>query len=215
MAFYPSGLVFDVPAVNLCINREYIPFITGALEALTIDAYWPDQAVTGIDFPYEIQRLQRRLDSTNAGYECNPDTGEPTEEFEHTFDFSIDDQGWDAVLTGGGSATATYSAGLGWVSLYNVEGGGNTQLRIQLPTTYNRQWRSIEIQWENNLTPGSFDVAFFLYTAPLHSSGVHDDVVLTNFTGANNWRLDININGASCTFAIYKLIIRGVGSDPF
>lgn len=215
MAFYPSGLVFDVPAVNLCINREYIPFITGVLELLTVPAYWPDPAVTGIDYPYEIQRLQRRLDSTNAGFECNPDTGEPTEEFEHVFDFSIDDQGWVALLTGSGNPTAQYTAGLGWTSLYNVEGGGNTQLRIALPTTYTRQWRSIEINWENNLTPGSFDVATFLYTCPLLSAGVHNNLILTNFTGPNSWREDININGASATFAIYRITIRGVGSDPF
>lgn len=93
MDYNLTGEIWDDPSLTVCINREWLPVLTGILEPLTLSDYWiTDWAEVG---PDAIEKLIARLNESDFVLGCGP-TMEPNPEgvsWCYRFDFIGGDNG--------------------------------------------------------------------------------------------------------------------------
>ena len=100
--------IFDGPVIPVCISREWVPFLLGVLEVLTIPELWSSDG-----YLIEVDQLIKKLVSTDYVL-CSQVTFTTCE----TFDFLDNDGGWEEAFP----YQAEWTSGLGW------EGGDPSNL---------------------------------------------------------------------------------------
>ena len=112
VGFAPTAAIFENPAVGVCINEEWIPFILGVLEVLALPELWPHG--TAGTYVSGVEKLMERLAKAPVN-DCA--SSAPTETWCHTLDFTEGDQGFQGADFGTG-ALAEYHSGVGWFDTY-------------------------------------------------------------------------------------------------
>jgi len=90
--------------VRFCFNRDYKPYLLGALSQLYLESTWRG---SGEDKATAIERMKKFAGIINDTEFCNVgDSGVAT------YDFTIDNRGWSVVP----GFASTYVSGVGWRS---------------------------------------------------------------------------------------------------
>jgi hypothetical protein len=136
----------------------------------------------------------------------------------HTFDFTTGQHGWVAIVAPGDNiARAIYQPGTGFESVYNVGGGGNTELRIvwgvPIATVNITEYAC---HYDSDGTIGFFQGPNFTANITPTSAGTN----VAASTGAisvsvTDTRLDMDTNSAHLNFVLRNLTVSGRGFDPF
>jgi len=125
----------------------------------------------------------------------------------YQWDFTVSSADW-GVVAGRGSGCCF--GGLGFVSVYNYGGLGNTEIRIGSPTQPAKTITRFIVEYsaEGNSDGNMYDTPStgFAFAAPIASPGVVDETTTLDIE-AGAWRLDIAIAGADAPITIKKLTI--------
>lgn len=143
-----------------------------------------------------------------------------TSDWEHTFDFTIDEQGWTAFVTGA-FTQAAYHPGIGWK---NGAPGTHSPGLIQLnaPAFAQRLITFVEFTLDSPLIdPGSVvqvrmpNVGGAEFADDPDAMGDTVIEVRVNANGTGMWVSTDNFNFNTYTGTIIKLVVSGEGTDPF
>jgi len=96
----PVSGISEGPVIPVCISREWVPWILGALEVLTVPELWSSDG-----YVIEVEKLIRDLVGTSYVL-CSQVTFTTAE----CVDFTVDDGGWEEAFP----YQAVWSSGLGW-----------------------------------------------------------------------------------------------------
>jgi hypothetical protein len=148
-------------------------------------------------------------------------------DWEHTFDFEIDDQGWTDRAEDD-RPYGVYSPGVGWVSVW--EAGATPlaeKLYVQIEAATSRTIIRMEAQWVTmGVTAPSSSAAIAVNLADVRQ----DIEVLAPFPGNTTFSIVwngsetmdeiettmVSANGADIsTYVLKKVIVNGIGTDPF
>jgi hypothetical protein len=167
------------------------------------------------------------LGSINFDVEvCNNEPGSWT----HTFDFKLSDGGFAPVLSASPGPSGIWTAGVGWTPGDCVIGGLNTRLVDVFRTHASRHITSMFMTFD--YTAGTFDSALIREKLESTSVEYYNSPAGTPSNGANQTRgsfaddaadLQDNITIETCQTSgafdgattLTKLVITGVGTDPF
>jgi hypothetical protein len=133
--------------------------------------------------------------------------------WDHTYDFTVSDQGWAAFIAGG-VPLATYSAGNGWRSILTV---GNTQ-QIQINKILAASAHFTQVIFEySDISTGIIDTYSLNFTAGPYTgpSGSHQNIDTgTIAIDASTLRTMLNNNSNTDTITLHSLRFIGTGPEP-
>jgi len=143
--------------------------------------------------------------------------------FSHQFDFVTGDGGWfpDTALCGG--LCATYTPGVGWQSVIPGSGSPGSCLvdkflvvAVAMPATTITSVRVVYNLSTTSPTSGAqLDYPSNLYGTLSAALGAHDQTITNTVAGMTYLRLAISTNSGSGDWTCSKIIISGLGVDPF
>lgn len=164
------------------------------------------------------------LSNNSGSYNvCATVTNNQTTTWTHTFNFPISDGGWTPADNGHGPL-AIWVSGDGWDSTIDVDAANTTANGIvrMFPA---RTIKTVEVLYQASADAGSGgarEVLFgtggslSLYGSLNTGSGSFDTPIVNSQAGVTTLRIQVDRNGApDTTTRITKVIVTGIGSDPF
>lgn len=149
----------------------------------------------------------------HAGATTEVETGDCDCGTAYKWDFTVSPADWTVVADRGSGCCF---GGLGFVSVYNFGGLGNTEIRIASPTQPEKTITRFLVEYsaEGNSDGALYDTPStgFLFAAPIASPGIVDETT-TMLIEAGAWRLDIAIAGADAPITIKSLTVYIVDND--
>lgn len=214
-------MIFDNPSINVCVNRQWIPYITGVLEPLTLSDYWPIGSSALADY---VERLIARLNENVYTGDCTEDGALDIEvTWSHVFDFTIDEQGWTGYSESwAGGPAAVYDAGVGW-TIKTATGYNYSTIEIQSPSVSSFELLTVSVNYYISPTvPEIFICTLNTNTNTIGSLPFAADenfasTVAGDFPGTTQVMLFMNRSFAPFQTGahINRVVLTGRGTDPF
>jgi len=152
----------------------------------------------------------------------------------HTFDFTIDEQGWLPANNSGMGNDALYVSGVDWRGVYNPGGGGNSILTMYWTNAIGVELHEVSVTYKYDNTADYSYHGFYIQPdttggTPIHVFNIPSpDTNVNTITETNGFdgywavakRLNIIIHrassgGSSAQQHIYSVTLKGRGYNPF
>lgn len=141
----------------------------------------------------------------------SPDCSGCVDTWEHTWDFTLNDNGFDAISSGG-VLLGTYIAASGWEA---VASAGNTSLAISALDVPPTNYTSVTWRYTSSVALDALAYATFVYNTT-GGAGTRVVTLTENHDGLTGVRIDAYVLGdPGASILLTSVTVRGTGTNPF